>query len=144
LRCTTAINTSDTIRTPTSTGTRLYKEHDALYCGASGRLVDLVFCMESKSISSLSDRPMGGATVLKVGVQFRERGEREKFLRTSSFCIPGGSSLSSFYLANNITVCRSTSIQFRRRGQQGPTRTLTAASITRVNIETERCTVSIL
>ena len=28
---------------------------------------------------------------------------------------------------NNTTVCTSTSIQFRRAGQQGPTRTLTAA-----------------
>jgi len=34
---------------------------------------------------------------------------------------------SSFYLLNNTTVCTSTSIQFRRAGQQGPTRTLTAA-----------------
>ena len=34
---------------------------------------------------------------------------------------------SSFYLPNNTTVCASTSIQFRRVGQQGPTRTLTAA-----------------
>jgi len=35
--------------------------------------------------------------------------------------------LSSFYLPNNTTVCTSTSIQFRRAGQQDPTRTLTAA-----------------
>ena len=35
--------------------------------------------------------------------------------------------LSSFYLPNNTTLCTSTSIQFRRAGQQGPTRTLTAA-----------------
>ena len=34
---------------------------------------------------------------------------------------------SSFYLPNNTTVCASTSIQFRRVEQQGPTRTLTAA-----------------
>ena len=34
---------------------------------------------------------------------------------------------SSFYLPNNTTVCTSTSIQFRRAGQQDPTRTLTAA-----------------
>jgi len=37
------------------------------------------------------------------------------------------SSSSSFYLPDNTTVCTSTSIQFRRAGQQGPTRTLTAA-----------------
>ena len=36
-------------------------------------------------------------------------------------------SSSSFYLPNNTTVCTSTSIQVRRAGQQGPTRTLTAA-----------------
>jgi len=36
-------------------------------------------------------------------------------------------SSSSFYLPNNTTVCTSTSIQLRRSGQQGPTRTLTAA-----------------
>ena len=34
---------------------------------------------------------------------------------------------SSFYLPYITTVCTSTSIQFRRAGQQGPTRTLTAA-----------------
>jgi len=34
---------------------------------------------------------------------------------------------SSFYLPNNTTVCTFTSIHFRRAGQQGPTRTLTAA-----------------
>ena len=32
-----------------------------------------------------------------------------------------------FYLPNNTTVCASTSIQMRKAGQQGPTRTLTAA-----------------
>jgi len=37
------------------------------------------------------------------------------------------SSSSSFYSPNNTTVCTSTSIHFRRAGQQGPTRTLTAA-----------------
>ena len=37
------------------------------------------------------------------------------------------SSSSSFYLPNSKTICTSTSIQFRRAGQQGPTRTLTAA-----------------
>ena len=37
------------------------------------------------------------------------------------------SSSSSFYLPNNTAVCTSTSIQFRRAGQQGPTRTLTGA-----------------
>jgi len=37
------------------------------------------------------------------------------------------SSSSSFYLPNNTTVCTSTSIQSRRAGQQGPTRTLTVA-----------------
>ena len=31
------------------------------------------------------------------------------------------------YLPNNTTVCTFTSIQFTRAGQQGPTRTLTAA-----------------
>ena len=30
-------------------------------------------------------------------------------------------------MPNNTTVCTSTSLQFRRAGQQGPTRTLTAA-----------------
>ena len=37
------------------------------------------------------------------------------------------SSSSSFYFPNNRTVCTSTWIQFRKAGQQGPTRTLTAA-----------------
>jgi len=37
------------------------------------------------------------------------------------------SSSSSFYLPNNSTMCTSTSTQFRRAGQQGLTRTLTAA-----------------
>jgi len=37
------------------------------------------------------------------------------------------SSSSLFYLPNNTTVWTSTSIQFRRAGQQGQTRTLTAA-----------------
>jgi len=37
------------------------------------------------------------------------------------------SSSSSFYLPSNTTVRRSTSIQLRTAGQQGPTRTLTAA-----------------
>ena len=37
------------------------------------------------------------------------------------------SSSSSFYLPDNTTVCTSTAIQFRRAGQQGLTRTLTAA-----------------
>jgi len=32
-----------------------------------------------------------------------------------------------FYLPNNTTVCTPTATQFRRAGQQGPTRTLTAA-----------------
>jgi len=40
---------------------------------------------------------------------------------------PSSSSSSSFYLPNNTTVCTFTSIHFRRAGQQGPTRTLTAA-----------------
>ena len=34
---------------------------------------------------------------------------------------------ASFYLPNNTTVCTSTSTQLRRAGQQGLTRTLTAA-----------------
>jgi len=33
----------------------------------------------------------------------------------------------SFYVPTNTTVCTSTSLQFRRAGQQGPTRKLTAA-----------------
>ena len=36
-------------------------------------------------------------------------------------------SSSSFYLPNNTTVCTFAWIRFRRAGQQGPIRTLTAA-----------------
>ena len=36
-------------------------------------------------------------------------------------------SLSSFHSPNNTTVCTFTMMQLRRAGQQGPTRTLTAA-----------------
>ena len=42
-------------------------------------------------------------------------------------CCSSSSSSSLLYLPNNTTVCTSTSIQLRRAGQQGPTRTLTAA-----------------
>ena len=38
-------------------------------------------------------------------------------------------SLSSFSLPNNTTVCTFTSIQLRRAGQQGPTRTLAAGQL---------------
>jgi len=46
---------------------------------------------------------------------------------TVDFTSSSSSSSSSFYLPDNTTVCTSTSIQFRRAGQQGQTRTLTAA-----------------
>jgi len=39
--------------------------------------------------------------------------------------VRSSSSSSSFYLPNNKTICTSTSIQFRRAGQQGSTRTVT-------------------
>ena len=54
-----------------------------------------------------------------------------KFMNPVRFVIDenqsSSSSSSSFYLPSNTTVCTSTSIQLRTAGQQGPTRTLTAA-----------------
>jgi len=60
-------------------------------------------------------------TVYRVCCNTRER-FRDVLRRLSS-----SSSSSSLYLPNNTTVCTSTSIHLRREGQQGLTRTLTAA-----------------
>jgi len=48
--------------------------------------------------------------------QTKPRRKHDVIKQRSPFCLP-----------NNTTACTSTSVQFRRAGQQGPTRTLTAA-----------------
>ena len=70
----------------------------------------------------LSGRPAEGVCVCVVCVLFF----RVLPIRLVKYPVSISSS-SSFYSPNNTIVCTSTSIHFRRAGQQGPTRTLTAA-----------------
>jgi len=104
--------------------------------GAPPRCAELV-TPPSPELACLSDRMSASISpelhVLSIGL----RGSVLLWRRCDTLCTSGfmderhvcisSSSSSSFYLPSNTTVCTSTSIQFRRAGQQGPTRTLTAA-----------------